>query len=1305
VESSGVCVPSASVSCGAGTELIDGACLPSEATTQCGPGTGLVDGVCLPQSNLACGEGTERSGDVCVAVAGLRCGQGTSRVGDECVAPPDVVCGEGTELEDGTCVPAAFLCPEDQAWVGGDCVGVGARCGDGTIQRAEECVPVDPLEGIAGEEPAENNDPMAGGAAGVLSVPEPGEATYVRGVFGAADWDEDGVGDPDFDAFVIEARAGDRIELEVTAVGAPDAAFEVTGPGDYLRRAYPVAERNARRTLLLPYDGAYLVRFGTAANFSGVAPAQGADDFTWFAVVARAPAPEVSTFDEPSFVHDVQAKLAGEARVDLAPQTPVRLTTSGADAAQPVLLVWRDDAWEEVEAPAGRVFFVPEGGLRFVADQRITGMGRAVVVRADPGGAGLGAVDTGDRTLEGDALALGEGPAWSWELASGTVLRLDGPVGVEMTLTQASTGRVVRANERIELAVWEDDGFTLVLRGVDGAVAVRLRTWEVTSIGSLGAGDGLVRVRTPELASPAVLYTTVLPTQQGLATLGIRPAVGLDVNLSVFLDDLIASPEVTERALVAAPNGPGGYEVVSDVIAGGGRLLVRLEAASGAGRPTLEARLEPVVVEVEPNDDIGEALPLGPLGDDVLLTGAFEGEEPVTDDFYRFELGGPARITLRSSPTGLGPALGVTLAVYATDNPVEPLASASGSPMAPFSQLEATLLAGSYAARVRAHDDEGGRYVVRLAVLREFACLPDSEVCLDGDLALCGPGGEGFTSIECAADLDCVELDGLPTCGGAQEVEPNDLLSRAQGLPTLRPGRTGVRASLETGTDVDFYAVTLPEGGVLDLGTLPAGGDVATDLSVYTLQGELLAHDAGSGPDGHAFVGRLALAAGEYAVAVRSLQGAGDYRLFFSLRSLVCPLGDRRCDGNALEGCDGLAFSVVETCELGCVPGDPAACRQPPPPREVEPNDEPGLAFVAPELPLTVQGRIDPGDDVDWYRLHTDAQGVLLLGTADADTGDTVNTRVFLCSEQEVGDACAWLGPRTARNDDGDGRGGYSFLEQLVEAGDWWLAVESFGPDTGDYLVTLELGPLPGEPNDSWRSAGALGPEAPREFAIDVPGDADWYALDLTQAADIRLETRPIGQLGREVDTRIYVCGQLDPDACTYQDEGSHLAANDDGAGLGRYSRVDVQFASEGRYFVVVEAFGEQVGDYALVVTDVFEPNDGAGATAPIDVPSVSHGVLDGNEDWYETLVVFVGETHTFTTGPWGGRGAVDTRLRLVRLSDPETTVIENDDAEGLGVFSRLRYTFEAPGEYAIIVSGPDDQTRGGYILEAEAEF
>lgn len=100
------------ITCGAGTEEVDGACVASASeTTSCGEGTHLEGQECVPSGTaITCGAGTQLSGDECLPADGLVCGPGTQRSGDECVPSNSVTCGDGTEQVGQTCVPIEVKC-------------------------------------------------------------------------------------------------------------------------------------------------------------------------------------------------------------------------------------------------------------------------------------------------------------------------------------------------------------------------------------------------------------------------------------------------------------------------------------------------------------------------------------------------------------------------------------------------------------------------------------------------------------------------------------------------------------------------------------------------------------------------------------------------------------------------------------------------------------------------------------------------------------------------------------------------------------------------------------------------------------------------------------------------------------------------------------------------------------------------------------------------------------------------------------------------------------------------------------------
>lgn len=150
----GECVPLTTMTstCGQGTTLQDGACV---SVAQCGTGTVNLNGKCVPENPLTCGAGTTAQNGACVAalqscgagtvaqngvcVAGLQtCGAGTTTVGTSCVATVQS-CGAGTSAMGTSCVAAIQSCGAGTMARGTECVTQGLTCGAGTVVSGTQC--------------------------------------------------------------------------------------------------------------------------------------------------------------------------------------------------------------------------------------------------------------------------------------------------------------------------------------------------------------------------------------------------------------------------------------------------------------------------------------------------------------------------------------------------------------------------------------------------------------------------------------------------------------------------------------------------------------------------------------------------------------------------------------------------------------------------------------------------------------------------------------------------------------------------------------------------------------------------------------------------------------------------------------------------------------------------------------------------------------------------------------------------------------------------------------------------------------
>ena len=119
-------------------------------TITCATGTHLEGSMCVADTpGLVCGADTAEQSGTCVAT--LRCGQGTTQLDDRCVPVDEITCGDGTVLADGVCVvDQDVTCGEGTVLTDGVCVAEETEeieCGPGTRLLANECVPTDTNSG------------------------------------------------------------------------------------------------------------------------------------------------------------------------------------------------------------------------------------------------------------------------------------------------------------------------------------------------------------------------------------------------------------------------------------------------------------------------------------------------------------------------------------------------------------------------------------------------------------------------------------------------------------------------------------------------------------------------------------------------------------------------------------------------------------------------------------------------------------------------------------------------------------------------------------------------------------------------------------------------------------------------------------------------------------------------------------------------------------------------------------------------------------------------------------------------------
>ncbi len=255
---------------------------------------------------------------------------------------------------------------------------------------------------------------------------------------------------------------------------------------------------------------------------------------------------------------------------------------------------------------------------------------------------------------------------------------------------------------------------------------------------------------------------------------------------------------------------------------------------------------------------------------------------------------------------------------------------------------------------------------------------------------------------------------------------------------------------------------------------------------------------------------------------------------------------------------------------------------------EIEPNDTATAGQSLMGMTPQVAGTISVGDDEDWYAITVPAGGFVRAATSDGAGGCPFDTVLSLFDVDGT--------TQIARNDDFGGSRCSLLEPSLVPAltnlpaGTYYIRVESFGTNTGNYVLDVTIGTpgcgntvleageqcddgntTPGdqcdamcmfEPDHTFSSPGAAA-----TFTTNIVnvGDIQIAAVNVTAVSYIRAETFEVAST--------MTCDNADSELFLLDSTGAALGSDDLG-GVGNCSKIDENdgFArlDVGSYFVIV---------------------------------------------------------------------------------------------------------------------------------------
>lgn len=274
-----------------------------------------------------------------------------------------------------------------------------------------------------------------------------------------------------------------------------------------------------------------------------------------------------------------------------------------------------------------------------------------------------------------------------------------------------------------------------------------------------------------------------------------------------------------------------------------------------------------------------------------------------------------------------------------------------------------------------------------------------------------------------------------------------------------------------------------------------------------------------------------------------------------------------------------------------------------------EPNETPAKAKP---LVLTnqVSAVLNGGSDIDWYRIETEHDAVLVLRVQGMPASGTAQPAVRLTIHSSAGTIYSELVPDGGKP-----------IEVNVLKGTYGisLAYEDKSVKTAlPYLFTpdIRMAADPYESNDTPAAAAPLDTRSQEVTgSFHRTGDVDWYAVTVKRAGDLRI-----------VLSASTV--RIDPALLVRREGGDEQRIDDYGDGVTERAAIPV---TPGRYLIRVRNAASAdavpvVGTYTLSLEleeqheDPNEPNDRLFTATPLVSGADYTGVFDrsGDEDWFQ---------------------------------------------------------------------------------------
>ena len=240
----------------------------------------------------------------------------------------------------------------------------------------------------------------------------------------------------------------------------------------------------------------------------------------------------------------------------------------------------------------------------------------------------------------------------------------------------------------------------------------------------------------------------------------------------------------------------------------------------------------------------------------------------------------------------------------------------------------------------------------------------------------------------------------------------------------------------------------------------------------------------------------------------------------------------------------------------------------------------------------STSGKIEPAQDVDWFRFHAISGAIYTLRT---ELGTLVDSTLTLLAADGV--------TQLAFDDDSGGAGASLLSWQASSEQDCFAVVAAFGVLTGSYQLVLSVD----DHGDDAASATLVGVPSTTAGVIQPGDDVDWFEFEAESGTTYTLMT--------------VLQGLVDSTLALYASDGvTQIDFNDDDPARGLASRITWTAPAAGIYYLEVASSDfTHGGQYSLVVASPDDHGNDAASSTPLAIPSNAAGDLEssGDVDWF----------------------------------------------------------------------------------------